>query len=355
MPKFESKPTVADGITPVDPNDLITKKHLDDVFGSSVAFFARHGVNPDYPRPSVSGVVVWEGWVEPNNMAAGDFWYQREPEFAPIITSGAIATGGEESVINISGVDYVMHYFSSSSDFIVTTAGDVEYLIVAGGGGGGGGYYSGGGGAGGLIYGSISVPVGNYPIVVGQGGTGGYTNGGATSGDDSSFYSMVAIGGGRGGEGSGGLGDGADGGSGGGGAGQSNFGGSGTEGQGFGGGTAISYSGGGGGGYISAGGNGNTTPTSNGGEAFSSLITGEQKFYAAGGGGNPFTSAVGYTDKKNGIGGAGRGGLSIPTDFYLSDGVDGTGSGGGGSDRRRSGYTRAGNGGDGVVIIRYPI
>ncbi|MGB4420245.1 MAG: type II secretion system protein, partial [Candidatus Saccharimonadales bacterium] len=77
----------------------------------------------------------------------------------------------------------------------------VDALIVGGGGGGGAGWQGGGGGGGGYIYEqNIPISINNYEIQVGEGGAGGNTLNGyiASSGENSSFNSRVAIGGGRG-------------------------------------------------------------------------------------------------------------------------------------------------------------
>ncbi|MFN9984348.1 MAG: VCBS domain-containing protein, partial [Pirellula sp.] len=82
----------------------------------------------------------------------------------------------------------------------------VEYLVVGGGGGGGGGALAanngGGGGGGGVITGiSNNLSAATYSIVVGAGGNGGTASNIGTSGGNSSFNGLVAIGGGAGGGG----------------------------------------------------------------------------------------------------------------------------------------------------------
>lgn len=216
---------------------------------------------------------------------------------------------------------------------------DVEYLIVGGGGGGGGstGNGGGGGGAGGLITNvgsAVTLTADAYPVVVGAGGSGGPANigGNGTSGSDSSFNSLTAVGGGlgrnpstvaanrnglAGGSGGGGAGSGTAGGTGGAGtAGQGNAGGAGSVGS--------PGSGGGGGGAGSAGGSPITAGT-----GVSNSITGSAVTYAVGGtGGSAATAGAG------------------------ANGTDGRGNGGGGA----GGATAVGgNGGDGIVIVRWPV
>jgi hypothetical protein len=256
----------------------------------------------------------------------------------------------------------IVYKFTGAGSMVFTAGADVEYLIVAGGGGGGGQYYSGGGGAGGVIKttSATSWSTGTYNITVGEGGNGGNSgnqrgfNGGNST--ISGGVSLIAIGGGGGGIGynDSTLGPGANGGSGGGGGGRSYAGGNGTSGQGNNGGTGngSGINGGGGGG---AGGAAPATPTSPNatwaGEGIQSNITGSTLWYAAGGGGFAFSGTAGIKARKNGIGGASA--VKTSTAFNaLQNAVDGTGSGGAGWDQRQSGGTRAGDGGDGVVIIR---
>ena len=268
-------------------------------------------------------------------------------------------TGGTINYVNIGGVDYVTHTFTSSGTFLATKdALPVDYLVV--GGGGGGGRYGGGGGAGGVMQGSVSVPAGGYPITVGSGGNGwvgdAQSGGNAASGSASSFGSVVSA---RGGGGGGNYGNpaGSSGslGASGGGAGCSNTattlnGGSGISGQGSsGGGSYTNYvsapcGGGGGGGAVGASG---YTSNGAGGTGVQSSITGTAAYYAGGGSGSQPTSNV-----AGGLGGGGTG--NVPGSVVNIDGTSNTGGGGGGGrDGYISGTLRAGNGGSGVVIVRY--
>ena len=221
---------------------------------------------------------------------------------------------------------------------------NVEYLVVGGGGGGGGAYDtgSGGGGGGGLVLsGTLNVVPGyTYSVVVGAGGTGGTGTGTtplgvvpAISGTDtnglagglSSFDAIVALGGGggyRSREYSGG--------------------------RGFGGSVAIiltaptggngsddrSYgvNGGGGGGNGSAGGSSTLTPQQlkTGGSGLTKNISGSNVTYGAGG-----------------VGG------QIDVSLAGSIGATNTGNGGGGATCVSFDSKSGGNGGSGIVILKY--
>jgi hypothetical protein len=274
------------------------------------------------------------------------------------------ATGG---TVTYAG-GYTIHTFTTSGTFTVYSAGDIELLVVAGGGGGG----SGGGGAGGMITASKSVTTGTYAITVGPGGTGGGggSSGGKddpTSGNDSTALGYTADGGGRGGGGSISGRVGSDGGSGGGHGYDINTTTrtSGTSGQGNGGGRASRSSLGGAGGGGGAGGAGNDgfeIYGGNGGIGAQSSITGTATYYAGGGGGglnqnDNVTYARPSGQTYGGFGGQGGGGTGTTygyasggTTVYASPGTDNTGGGGGGTDPE---LDTGGDGGDGIVIIRY--
>jgi hypothetical protein len=194
---------------------------------------------------------------------------------------------------------------------------------------------------------SIAIS-GSNSVVVGNGGAAN------TNGQNSTFASITAIGGGRGGShinndagGSGGSGGGA----------AMNYGtniwagGSATSGQGFVGarsgfqGTDDPRNTGGGGGAGSPGKSGiGTTGRPNGGDGLPFDISGTVTYYAAGGGGSRGgTDRTGAGAGYGGNGGGGTGG----GDLTQSAGAANTGSGGGGSEGTGSA------GGSGVVIIRY--
>lgn len=274
--------------------------------------------------------------------------------WAPLqAAGGSVTTYTANGTNGINGVMYRVHRFNAvgNSSFVVSNPGNlgsITYLIVAGGGGGG---RNGGGGGGGVLTGSTSVSALSYPISVGSGGAGGQVG---TLGQSSTAFSQTAQGGGGGGGRD--YGHPTSGGSGGGGAAidsDPNLGGAGTNGQGFsggnGGGWSCGNSGGGGGGAGGAGGLGANNSGGNGGVGLVSQITGLIETFGGGGGG-----AVTCNQGTPGAGGQGGGGdAGVPG---VSSGQNGTnGLGGGGGACLVQAPFSAGNGGSGVVIIRYPI
>jgi len=256
----------------------------------------------------------------------------------PVQAANNVGTGGTVTYTDASGLNpsnepyrggYVVHTFTS--DGILTLPADVSADFVLVGGGGQGGYgYGGGGGAGGMLTGSVSLATSPYTIVVGGGGAGSANLG--TTGGNSTFNGLTAYGGG-GGNGFGGAG--ASGGSGGGGGGDgSSTGGSGTAGQGNngGGGAATANGRGGGGGGAGGAGVTGTGAGGAGGPAKTSSISGTTKYYAQGG------CAYNAVNSPNHGGG--------------NTGANGTANTGGGGGAY-NGSTR-GNGGSGIVIVRYP-
>lgn len=282
----------------------------------------------------------------------------------PSLVTTTAATGGDDVYnIAVGGTTYAVHQFSTvgSANFVLTSTKTVEYLIVGGGGAGGGrngtGLTSGGGGggAGGVLSGSVaSLSPGTYEIVVGDGGLATGDAGG--NGEDSSFNSFVAFGGGGGGTYSN---DAKSGGSGGGG-GITRPGGTGTSGQGNNGGSGSgagtsTYTGGGGGGAGSAGPNGapdSSGPT--GGAGIASAITGTSLFYGGGGGGGAH-DAGGTLNRLGGLGGIGGGGTAGNPELPQSGATGTGGGGGGGTTQPTAGTIIAGDGGSGIVIIRYVV
>ena len=289
-----------------------------------------------------------------------------------------------------------------------------DILVVAGGGAGGGNGQGGGGGAGALIYYEDIILQGNYTIKVGNGGTNGNTANVGDSGSDSEFkrtsdgkQQFLAKGGGGGGTlNSAGYLPG-NGGSGGGGAGDSISGTiiddsnivngivinvitntnvvehyditmfSGDRGVDslndvgcFGNNGGIEQFGGhddwgaGGGG---AGTKGSPTSESggiqyagDGGSGKKYNITGTEVYYAAGGGGGIKPDANSLNTAQvgaGGLGGGGAGGGGGTADSAVdSNGVNGephTGSGGGGVGASTAANYKGGDGGSGIIIIRY--
>ena len=269
------------------------------------------------------------------------------------------ATGGTITYDNT----YYYHTFGASGTFTPQQSLTADILVVAGGGGGGGAGSSGtdgagGGGAGGLLgFASQSLTATGYTVTVGSGGA-GVTNSssrGATGGD-SQFGALTLVKGGGGG-GSDGTTTGATGGSGGG-AGYNGTGGSPTSGQGNSGGTTSNNTPGGGGGAGAAGSAGATASDGgNGGVGVSTyssygLVTGTGEnvsgtVYYAGGGGGASDASAGVA----GTGGFGGGGLGMYRGSSpAASGLVNTGGGGGGAG---AGNKTSGNGGSGVVIVRY--
>jgi len=238
------------------------------------------------------------------------------PTLVPFASGGTITTNG----------GYTYHTFTSNGTFTPSRSGNIEVLIVGGGGGGGGSaainYNGGGGGAGGLINNSsVAVTAQAYPIVIGAGGTGGGSEAAGTSGQNSSAFSLTAIGGGCGAYAT----TGCNGGSGGGAGGHGNSSGSassGTVGQGNSGG-GTNYQSGRGAGGGGAGGNGAWGTTSGPGSGGLGLAV-WGSIYAKGGDG-AYTNA--------GIAGGAN-----------------TGNGGGGTGTY---YGSGAAGGSGIVVIRY--
>jgi len=267
-----------------------------------------------------------------------------------------------QRTFKITVVAPVIETFTSPGTFSVPADVTAVDVLVVAGGGGGGVNNGGAGGAGGLIFrpGFTVSPGGSVSVTIGGGGT-GYYSGQPESGQpgqDSVFGTLTAKGGGGGG-GGGPTNVGQPGGSGGGAGSSGTPGGSATQpGQpgdsgtyGFGNaGGLANDAGGGGGGAGGAGGNG--IPGGGGGaggigKAYS--ISGSSVYYAGGGGGaggdaQPWIRGLG------GQGGGGNGANQQP-----SGGQNGTanrGGGGGGAENVLN-PDGAGDGGSGIVIVRY--
>jgi hypothetical protein len=291
----------------------------------------------------------------------------QEPAAYVTATGGTVTTSG----------DYKIHAFTGPGTFTVSSAGNtagsnsIEYLVVAGGGSGGGDRGA-GGGAGGLRHNFPSpaiagfpISVTGYPITVGGGGGGVGDNTHGNDGSSSTFSSITSAGGGGAGTSVGGTG-GNSGGSGGGGA---NSGGAGSgnsppvsPSQGNPGGTnsaalpANAAGGGGGGGHSATGGNGGPSFGGNGGDGtqFPSAFVasyGSPAGYFSGGGGGGRDGRSGGSGGTGGLGGgtAGQSSSSPGTPTTPGTANTGGGSGGMGVDPPAS----SGNGGSGIVIIRY--
>ena len=273
-------------------------------------------------------------------------------------TAVGLPSGG--TINSYSG--YRSHKFTSSGTWTNTALVTSADVLIVAGGGGGGADNSGGGGAGGmLVQTGVSVSAQNYTITIGGGGTGAYESSGdggpyATNGSNSSALGYTAIGGGRGGSAGGANAN--SGGSGGGGSGENanGTGGAGTSGQGNTGGNHSSGGGGGGGGKGATGQNGNVRGSTQGGlggsGAQNNYETGSNQYYAAGGNGGNENGDYDSAAAVNGIGGR----TNPNSSSRGQNGVDGTGAGGGACTHDTSADSPAGgDGGNGVVIIRYAI
>jgi hypothetical protein len=287
---------------------------------------------------------------------------------APVIPIVSIQEGS-----NIYAVEsYTYSGSANTADFTrVFPKSTTCDILIIGGGGGGGARFGGGGGAGLLIYKKNVSLNGNISIKVGKGGLGGQdvnTGSAGNKGESTivitSTETLTAIGGGggayeqvtdvtakNGGSGGGGnwaikpAGTGS-------GDNITTFGNNGGAGY-FTGANGTRVNGGGGGAGGSGKGGGLVRP--DGGRGKEIDITGTSIYYAAGGGGaNSDYDATGYDatgrggELIGGGGGGGDGGESNPL-TQAQNGADNRGSGGGGG---VLGY-KGGNGGSGIVIIRY--
>ncbi|SVC12619.1 uncharacterized protein METZ01_LOCUS265473, partial [marine metagenome] len=260
-------------------------------------------------------------------------------------TPSITATGGTITTVG----DYTFHHFTSSGDFITDTSQSIDWLLI-GGGGAGGRHSGGGGGAGGLVYqAGRTIAAGTHDYVHGTGGATKTTDGVGADGNSSTWdisgVTMTAQGGGGGGYHAttgepGGSGGGGSRGLGPGGSGQQagQPGDSGTYGFSYPGGAGNTgtnpWPAGGGGGAGGAGSGtsgGNSGPGGAGKEIAIFSAFGVGGFFAGGGGGQTQDTD---THGTGGSGGGGDGGAGTPSpaaDGAGRNGVDYTGSGGGGS------------------------
>ena len=249
------------------------------------------------------------------------------------------ATGGTIFTYADGGKFYKSHTFTSSENFVVNSLStepdknQVDYLIVAGGGGsgiqvpgvsnggggGGGGYRTTFGTQGGLgtLDSKVTVAVQSYGVTIGGGGST------QSQGQNSSVFGVSSIGGGRGGTDT----VGGNGGSGGGGAGRNTF--------------------------VFAGGNGTANQGFNGAPSHTPVSS----FIPGGGGG------AGEQGKVNNVGGDGLSSTirNGTPEFRAGGAPDGLGGGGtanqpnGVANTGGGGRSNTGNGGSGIVIIRYEV
>jgi hypothetical protein len=275
------------------------------------------------------------------------------------------ATGGD--TIMTDGT-YWYHAFKSSGTFTPAKGLSCDVLVVAGGGGGSGGYGA-GGGAGGYRSATAQTVSSAITVTVGAGGAGGANaNNTGTNGSNSSFSSFASTGGGGAGIYQPPTGVAKAGGSGGGAGGGDVSGGTGGAGnlggyspvEGYAGGDgrpAGGASSGGGGGAGAVGQNSVSSSQSGAGgagsNAHSSWLSvvglGVSGFLAGGGGGGGVTSAC-----TAGAGGSG-GGSAGSTGGNASNATANTGGGAGGGGATGGITYSGGQGGSGLVIVRYAV
>ena len=308
------------------------------------------------------------------------------------------ASGGNIADGVVPGNGYKYHTFGAPGNFATTAAGTIDLLVIGGGASGGG---FGGGGAGAVVHvTSYALSAGTYPVTVGDGGILPVGPGQPSpqkldniNGDETIFHTIVTAGGGGasqqvlspniagqdGGSGGGGDGSNSPGDPGGSAVNPGNLGG-GTYYGNAGGNGGPRADGGGGGGAAGAGnpdggtgGAGQPFPTftyplcfpapylpgfatpGNPKPGYSTSPTSDH--YGGGGGGSQAESA---TPRSGGAGGGGASSYApsdntpYPAPKSGKDGLEYLGAGGGGAQTQSGvGGNPGGQGGKGVVIIRY--
>jgi YD repeat-containing protein len=333
---------------------------LTDGRGGTATGSVRVSINPNSPPVARNDSITASGSAVIVDPRANDSDADKDPLLVVAVTPPAhgLATivGGGTSITytptsGYTGVDSFTYTIADdegaqATAFVAINELSVEYLIVAGGGGGGGySWPGGGGGGGGVLRGDALFDPGvAKAVTIGAGGAGGNGLPASTlsmgaAGGNSTFNGLVALGGGGGG----GYGPATNGGSGGGSAG------AGTPGQGYSGGLNGDPSEGderipgkgGGGGAGGPGQNGNGYAGGAGGRGIDSSITGVMTNYASGGGGAP--------DGASGGASATAGGSYTTVNAPANRG----GGGGGGGNPEAGTNTKGGNGGSGIVVLRY--
>jgi hypothetical protein len=300
------------------------------------------------------------------------------PAVAATIGSGKCV----QTVDSITGVSVVESgafcyvAFKSGTRVWTSPVGVVSIdLLVVGGGGGGASRHAGGGGAGGLLQSTgVGINGSDLTITVGTGGAGGAaqstagsnaSNGTNSSVSGGGITTLNAVGGGGGSSNA----TAGSGGSGGGGNCCASTAGTGTLGQGNSGSNGVTdnstyWVGGGGGGAGGAGTNSVPTKAGSGGTGVAiswistsigttlavGAVVSSQLFFAGGGGGGSDRNSIPGGDGGNGGGAPGSTGLATAT-----NGTVNTGGGGGASGISGvgTGSLKGGDGGSGVVVIRY--
>ena len=347
---FPASPTAGDVIGFCDyANSFDTYSLTLNRNGSNIEGAAANGsVNIEGASVTLVYVDATKGWIVTDSGNSTDYYQETYISGS----GGCITTSG----------NYKIHTFNSPGTFTVgsisnSAANNVVSYMVVGGGGGGGGGHGGAGGAGGFreykssvdcytaspLDGNpggtaITVTATPYPITVGgaaASGT-GYVNPGSigTSGNSSTFSTITSAGGGGGGG--------------------YNVPGCAPSGEG-------GQAGGSGGGAVGqrtrCGGTGNSPPTT----PAQGTAGGNTNSPGGGGGGGaeagPGTSPAGppYTGGAGGAGGGGAVGGGQPTATPGTNGTANTGGGGGGGTGGGSpgGPPCGGQGGSGIVVIRY--
>ena len=363
-----------------------------DQSGHAGKFLTTDGTTASWAEVIIPDEVV-KSSTAPSSPTAGDLWYDIGTKTLKlyngtawidgIVGTGSASGGNTTNDTVISGTSYRVHTFTQSGFLTISNADiDIDYLLVAGGGSGGQ-HNAGGGGAGGLLSGSKTLTPGTYQIIIGPGGAARTSDGAGNNGTDTEAFGLTAVGGGGGASQASGTAAG-NGGSGGGGSGFNGGGaqnnalyGTGTTGQGNdGGGGNSGQDLGGGGGAGGVGQNGvDGTAAGDGGPGLQSNIDGNNYYYAGGGGGAAFEAGDAAGDGGIGGGGGGGGGYSASfgygggsarnaggngtstSDSAANDsgGNGGINTGGGGGGKSRGSPGSSGQGGSGIVIVRYAI
>jgi len=314
-------------------------------------------------------------------------------KYSGTYTKGQILRVDERNT-GIIGKNLIIKMSRTQTEYTINFPETTECDVLVVGGGGAGGKFGGGGGAGSVLFKSQIELNGAISINVGKGGIG------STSMDmngENGFQSIINInnvnyiadGGGGGGTRQPGntswTGRHGNNGGSGGGASHSNRGGQfkggtstkathiypGWETNGFNGGDGRPNTSGGNPNHASGGGGGagglgqkwDSTGGGNGGLAKEYISVfgkdvGHNGYFGGGGGGNTWRNGgdVGYANGGNGLfGGGGNGGLDASKDISGEEGMAGTGGGGGGSkwDGGSAEDLDGGDGGSGIVIIRF--
>lgn len=352
IPNYTSANNKSVSIDSISENNSATGSytHLDAVLWSNTAAITSIGIAPN-------GGTTW--------LANSTFYLYGVAKLGTTPAIVPYATGGD--TIMTDGT-YWYHTFLSSGTFTPQKAITCDYLVVAGGGGGGSYVSSGGGGAGGLrstvtatggggsLESKLSLGTSAYTVTIGAGGSGQIGATQSVNGSNSVFSTITATGGGGGGGYTSAFYASKNGGSGGGGPyAVTPSGGTGTANQGYAGGNGIAGSpndaGGGGGGAGAVGANATTSAAGNGGNGVAVSITGSSVTYAGGGGGSIYPAGTAGT---GGSGGGGNGVVGLS-----GSGSNGTANTGGGGGSSASGNVpptvNGGNGGSGIVVIRYEV